>query len=285
MKIPIIAEYIICIILITMTLCSILVAILPSLNFIANHGKHNNKKKMNNNKNNNIIIMILNILSKLEVSKSLFKYMYWFGIIISFYHIIFIIMNTNIQIMDCLINLLMLEFHLIRRLWECYYCTIYGNSLMNISGLLCGLVHYFVVPLCIIYGNNNNDNNNNCILSQKNSIFLWKSLSITIFFVANYFQFESHLILYKLKIKYSESYTLPTDSMFKYVCCPHYLMEILIYISFWMSSPCSLSLICLQLWVISNLSVVANQNLTYYKEKFKDKYDLKNWKRIFPYLW
>jgi len=178
---------------------------------------------------------------------------------------------------DCIINLILLEFHLIRRLWECYYCTIYGNSLMNISGILCGLVHYFLAPLCIIYGNMNNNK------SSYDS--LWKSLSIIIFFVANYFQFESHLILYRLKVKYSKSYMVPTGSLFKYICCPHYLMEIFIYLSFWMNSPCSLSLICLQIWVISNLSVVANQNLKYYKEKFKNEYDLKNWKRMLPYVW
>ena len=271
-----------------MTLCSILVATLPSLHFIANHGKHNsnnnsNKKTNNHKEKKNIIIMIIEMLSKWEVSKSLFKTLYWFGILISLYHIITIIMinrnNDNLQMMNCLINLILLEFHLIRRLWECYYYTMYGEALMNISGILCGLVHYFLVPLCIIYG----DTTNNDCLSSYNSI--WKLLSTVTFFAANYYQFESHLILYKLKTKYSGSHMLPKDSLFKFVCCPHYSMEILIYLSFWMKSPCSLSLICLQVWVISNLSVVANQNLKYYKDKYKDEYDMKNWKRILPYVW
>ena len=47
------AEYIICIVLLTMTLCSILVATVPSLHFIANHGKRNNNNNININNNNN----------------------------------------------------------------------------------------------------------------------------------------------------------------------------------------------------------------------------------------
>lgn len=279
-------ELIVCFVLVCMTICSILVLLIPQLSFIASHGKIAKVSSWTLKRYIGQPTDVMMIVSRWKVSKSLFKYMYIFGIATTSYHILSISLmykNINVDIErirlnNCINTLLLLEFHLFRRLLECFFCTIYGNSLMHISGLLCGLLHYFLVPLCIVHGNLNAQN-------SLNTDSTWTFLTMSIFFASNYFQLDCHLILYRMKLKFAESYALPKESLFEYVCCPHYLMEILIYFSFWMTSPNSLSLLCLLLWVVSNLSVVANQNLLFYKEKFKDCNQLKKLKRIFPLIW
>ena len=274
-------------ILLCMILCSIAVAILPNhLIFIATHGK--NAKGRDGTHNGKTMNGFLAVVSTWTVPKSLFTYMYIFGIIVSSYHIVSLLSPLSINIyvsghgdirwMNCISSLLLLEFHLIRRLWECYYCTIYGDSVMHVSGLFCGLLHYFLVPLCIKHGNMSNSNP----ISASQT---WKLLSIALFFVSNYFQYQHHLILYKMKLKFADSYALPKGALFRYVCCPHYLMEILIYFSFLMQSPKSLSLVFLEIWVACNLCVVAHQNLMFYRKKFKDAEQLKRWKRVIPLVW
>jgi len=291
-------------VLLCMSLCSVVVAVIPSMSFIARHGKIDKvsswtfkvqHSKLASSSTTSSISdrwsRLMTVISKWRVSKSLFKYMYLFGILVSLYHILSMLsMDTSThdgRWTNGMNSLLLLEFHLLRRLLECCYCTIYGNSLMHVSGLLCGLLHYFLVPLCIVHGNLNSSNRAN--VSGINGIHeedsTWTFLSVMLFFVSNYFQLDSHLVLYRMKLKYAESYALPTDSLFQYVCCPHYLMEILIYFSFWMISPRSLSLLCLVIWVASNLSVVANQNLLFYCEKFKDSDKINSWKRIIPFIW
>ena len=81
-------------------------------------------------------------------------------------------------------------------------------------------------------------------------------------------------------------YSLPEGFGFEFVSCPHYTSEILIYISFWILSPSSLSLFSMTLWVTCNLSVVADSQFLWYKKHFPEETKKrKNWKRIFPFIW
>lgn len=81
-------------------------------------------------------------------------------------------------------------------------------------------------------------------------------------------------------------YSLPEGFGFEYVSCPHYTSEIIIYISFWVLSPSSVSLLAMTLWVICNLSVVADSQFVWYKKHFPEEIKKrKGWKRIFPYIW
>ena len=288
-----------CAVLLGMVLCSLAVALLPrQLAFIATHGKSAKKRgdAQIGKAARSSIDSILATVSAWTVSKSLFRCMYAFGIVVTLYHMVSLSLpllsspspssspsssmfgHGDARWMNCMFSLLLLEFHLVRRLWECYYCTIYSDSVMHVSGLLCGLLHYLLVPLCIIQGT----------MSESNRLYhssTWKVASIGLFVASNYYQYQYHRILFKMKLKFADSYALPTEALFRHVCCPHYLMEILIYFSFLLQSPCSMSLIFLQIWVTANLCVVAHQNLMFYREKFKDVKGLKRWKRIVPYVW
>ena len=81
-------------------------------------------------------------------------------------------------------------------------------------------------------------------------------------------------------------YSFPVGFGFDSVACPHYTAEIIIYISFCMLSPFSFPLLCLLLWVVTNLSVVADSQFLWYHKKFPKELSLKKeWKRLIPGVW
>ena len=81
-------------------------------------------------------------------------------------------------------------------------------------------------------------------------------------------------------------YSFPVGFGFDSVACPHYTAEILIYISFFMLSPSSVPLLSMLVWVVTNLSVVADSQYEWYKENFPTEMNLKKgWKRLIPGVW
>ena len=60
-------------------------------------------------------------------------------------------------------------------------------------------------------------------------------------------------------------YEVPRGSWFKYVCCPHYSAEIIVYMSFLLLAPTNTSLQGLLIWVISNLAVTGRKQLQWYQ--------------------
>ena len=81
-------------------------------------------------------------------------------------------------------------------------------------------------------------------------------------------------------------YSFPVGFGFDYVACPHYTAEIIIYISFCMLAPSSIPLLCLLLWVLTNLSVVAESQYQWYNKNFQKEVSLKKgWNRLIPGVW
>lgn len=147
----------------------------------------------------------------------------------------------------------MLLFHSIRRLYETLYISKYSNkSRMNWSHYAVGLWFYSVIHIIL-----------NIQLYSNEISTTFNRAAFYLFIVASVEQFSSHLILSKL-VKYS----LPTDGLFKYVCCPHYLCEIGIYASLVVYNA---EFLFPLVWVIASLSLSAMETRNYYKTKFKDE--------------
>ena len=86
-----------------------------------------------------------------------------------------------------------------------------------------------------------------------------------------------------------ESYLRPSKYLFKWVCCPHYFAEIIVYFSMWLinvalSNYKQLHLILLLAlaWVTSNLMVVSYQQFLWYKLNTDVPRD---WCIILPFVW
>lgn len=140
--------------------------------------------------------------------------------------------------------------HSLRRLYETLFVSAYNErSRMNWSHYLVGL--WFYTSLHIIL---------NVELYNGNIKARFPSMALMTFCMAGWDQHQNHKILAKL-IKYS----LPQTRFFRWVCCPHYTDEILIYTSLLAASR---EFIWPLIWVVASLSLAGTECQKYYEEKF-----------------
>merc|ERR1719305_622066 len=108
-----------------------------------------------------------------------------------------------------------------RRLYECLYINVDTGSKMNILHYIVGFAQHpensFVKWIHI--------------QPELTNITLVQLFAIGLFFYAWIHQLEAHKIFASMKRKSSSSHSVPHGDWFKYVSCPHYLAEILIYLS------------------------------------------------------
>ena len=172
----------------------------------------------------------------------------WFS---SFYLcalILIIILSSNrIQPM-----LLFLGIHVYRRFFETLLIMPYSDdSKMHITHLLMGYTFYMAVTLAYF------SQPINRISSQ------W----VAIFLILNGLQMDAHFVLGTLRKDSSSHSKIPRVRMFKYMLCPHYLIEILLYVHFCSLSPNILTLSCL-LFVTTNLAISSRLTAVWHKRKF-----------------
>lgn len=252
-----------------MILCALLTELVPSLNSISTHGKCRSTTQFSA------------ISSHLcQVPKSYFRHLYYLGCLLSmtffYYSILF---HFSLQHILCFFLWLLHNF---RRLWETHFITIYGSSTMHIGGYLAGLLHYMITPITFYFASPPLDQ----LSSHQRLRFL---SAICLFLWASWTQHNCHLILYNIKVRNLNIpcrpiYEVPTQSYFKYICCPHYLAEILVYLSFLLLLHFDPTVMLLLVWVTTNLSVVANRHYRWYLQNLPTDVP-HNWKRLVPLIW
>ncbi|CCE65228.1 hypothetical protein TPHA_0K00940 [Tetrapisispora phaffii CBS 4417] len=143
--------------------------------------------------------------------------------------------------------------HSLRRLYETLYVSKYtSESRMNWSHYVVGLWFYSVLHI-ILY----------IQILQGNIDTHLNYYSVLLFTMASWDQHKNHTILSEL-VKYS----LPKGRLFSICSSPHYLDEILIYMSF---LPFNREFSWLVVWIIASLTISAIETHNYYKSKFKDQ--------------
>jgi 3-oxo-5-alpha-steroid 4-dehydrogenase 3 len=179
--------------------------------------------------------------------------------------------------------------HCSRRLWECHYITLYGQSKMHIGGYLCGLAHYTLAIISFEFSSFENRYHH----YHHNAVV--RLIGIAVFTAGNFLQYHSHLILYRAKVKMLKSpkesdpsakYSLPREGLFWCCASPHYFSEILIYASFLLIDAQNLAVCCMVVWVVVNLSIVAYQQYSWYLlHHFDEVARRPALYVIFPFLW
>jgi hypothetical protein len=313
-----------------LTLCSGLTSILPILTKVATHGKcHSNQPSRpdddkERNRESKSVISRLNDLADiihelLLVPKKLFIHLYVIGFGCAIYHLLHHsssfhdtdpvgelgargggvmgaasnLLLSAIQLTLDRVDLVLLlwTFHVLRRLLESLLMTHYGESRMHLGGYIAGVVHYIAVPLCF------REISPVSITCDENGVSVPVSgwcitIPLLLFFAANYYQYEAHLILFRMKIEQLKSahpnvYHLPTQSWFRLVCVPHYTAEVLIYMSLaalMLPRASTHAPLLLVVWVTSNLAVVAQAQHSWYQRQYPDEVP-KVWYKLFPYIW
>lgn len=132
---------------------------------------------------------------------------------------------------------------------------------------------------------------NSSSYNEFSSLGSW--LSFALFMLASYIQYQSHVILARLRTDKSSkehskhTYHIPRGGLFRLVTCPHYLAEILIYLSMYQLTPNNGSLnfswLILLLFVIANQLVASLVTHRWYRVKFGNKFSPKV-KAVVPFV-
>jgi 3-oxo-5-alpha-steroid 4-dehydrogenase 3 / polyprenol reductase len=215
---------------------------------------------------------------------------------------------------------ILLYLHLFRRLYECTFVHKWkDSSVMHIAGYLVGAIHYVWLPMVFIrlpcedclhnllgprtlsqvfYNQYSNMEQAPDPTDDATTplLLMWRLSPILLCLWGQYQQHVHHVILANMrkpqgtaavKDKPSLSYSLPTTGWFRYVTCPHYLAEILVYVAFAFvlhqeHVPGHRHWVVL-FWVASNLTLSALINYKWYKENLPPTL-MQGKKAIFPFI-
>ncbi|KAJ3706916.1 hypothetical protein LUZ61_010621 [Rhynchospora tenuis] len=205
--------------------------------------------------------------------------------------------NTfSFKVWQTVFLLLLLEIQAVRRLHETLNVFHYGPSArLHIMGYFTGFFFYVMAPLTLA---------SPCIKEVVNFLraqiaeFIVKGkdkmpdlridppglvnpllslgwcqwVGAAIFFLGWVHQFRCHSILGSLrKNKGADEYIIPYGDWFKYVSCPHFFAEIVIYVGILVASGgYDITVWLLLIFVAANLSFAAADTHRWYKQKFED---------------
>eukprot|EP00158_Paraphelidium_tribonemae_P008261 Partr_v1_DN28533_c2_g1_i2_m73753 putative Plays a key role in early steps of protein N-linked glycosylation by being required for the conversion of polyprenol into dolichol. Dolichols are required for the synthesis of dolichol-linked monosaccharides and the oligosaccharide precursor used for N-glycosylation. Acts as a polyprenol reductase that promotes the reduction of the alpha-isoprene unit of polyprenols into dolichols in a NADP-dependent mechanism len=149
-----------------------------------------------------------------------------------------------------------MQVHLTRRFLESACMQVYSDaSEMLVGHYVLGLLFYTVTCFAL------------ALESRVDP--LSGGVAVFIFLAASVGQFQCHRELAAVRLRSSSKYQLMRTSWFKYVTCPHYTFEILIYVSLAVMSR-SVSMVWCLVWVIVNLSILAVESRRWYRRRFPD---------------
>jgi 3-oxo-5-alpha-steroid 4-dehydrogenase 3 / polyprenol reductase len=211
-----------------------------------------------------------------------------------------------------------LFLHLSRRCQECLSVHNWNSTSRNssssssrvhVSVYIVGLIHYILLPLVFIpptawcggHNGRRETTRHPDGVEQPPGKACWM-LAAFLCLWAQYQQRRHHIILANLRSsdkkkddQQQSTYHLPVGGWFQFVSCPHYLAEILIYLTLIAmaflggggSSNSSRSdrrrYMYLLAWVVANLTVSARHNQTWYRQNIPH-FDQLHRKAIFPFL-
>lgn len=222
--------------------------------------------------------------SYLFVPKSYFTHFYLIGLVFSVY---LLLSDDALQrgIDWSMIGFLGFCLHCLRRYNECIKITIFGKAKISVVVYIGALLYYLLVPLTF-YNAYHTYNNEDTAMAP--FAVIYECTVLLLFIYGNILQYDSHRILYQSKaemIRTLGDYTLPNQGLFKYVVCPHYFAEILIYLSFLIFYRHSPAVYMCFIWVVTNLSVFADENYRFYTARYPEDMKKLRVKRIIPFLY
>lgn len=260
-----------------LTMAVLLSFVVPELQDLASHGKtrqpHHSDNK-NYHGGDSSLSWFDRFNSSLVVPKRFFRHFYIVGLLT----LVGVVGMAKITTggLCGLTSVSLLLFHLLRRLYECYCVHCWREtSKMHLVGYLVGILHYLLLPLVLVRVKCSQDDPFDArlkIYSFEYSMIIPSILCL----YGQYQQYRHHVLLAKLGAhSKSNGYGLPNSGWFQFIVCPHYLAEIVIYVSFaillHLEQIHGIRHYALFVWVVSNLTVAAQMNLQYYQRTLPKK--------------
>ncbi|XP_004349349.1 hypothetical protein CAOG_02599 [Capsaspora owczarzaki ATCC 30864] len=188
---------------------------------------------------------------------------------------------------DVLLAMLMLEFQVVRRHLESQYLTVFSDGTMHAAHYVFGLLFYVAAPWSLVAQSPLWLGVQSPAVSLATSFtgltsfadwyalgmaaLTWRRLlAIELFVIASYHQFQCHRILAGLRTSRSQAsgYFMPHGDWFEWCGSPHYLAEILVYLSLSiMMAGATDSVLCF-FTVVVNLSQGARLADRWYRTHF-----------------
>lgn len=150
---------------------------------------------------------------------------------------------------------LYLTINIFRRLVETVFIMRYNeSSMMHVLHYLAGMTFYPVTGALA----NRNDKRDPGLLF------------LLIFIMLSWLQLDTHSRLANIRRECSKHQRLPNSGLFSSILCPHYALEILIYVLIFSRMPSLQSTLCL-LFVSANIFTSAHYTKKWYNGLFKDE--------------
>ncbi|KAG6011948.1 hypothetical protein E4U43_008022 [Claviceps pusilla] len=167
-----------------------------------------------------------------------------------------------------------------RRLFECFFVSRPGKTPMLAVHWALALAYYTAMSVAVwVEGSGDIIESWH---SGKRAVLLTTRVPLTlaVFLAAWLKQNECHRHLASLK-----KYTLPDDGLFKYIVCPHYTCECVIYLAISaMAAPSgsffNRPVLCGLLFVVVNLGITASGTKQWYADKFGGDKVANKWRMI-----
>ncbi|KAJ2497590.1 hypothetical protein IWW47_003605 [Coemansia sp. RSA 2052] len=191
--------------------------------------------------------------------------------------------------------LVLFTIHVLIRLKECVYDQPVTDARMHAGQYAVGILFYVLTPLAVIA-----DAYRAPGWELQSS---WTvPIGLAIYTYASIHQRRCHQILFELRhrcldkehvaqdaIHGSDSragaYAIPIGDLFLYVSCPHFLCEILIYVSIWMVTACqATTLLWVVGWTAVNLGITARESQQWYLARFGARYPSDR-RVLVPFVW
>ena len=173
-----------------------------------------------------------------------------------------------------------------RRLYECLTLTKPSSSTMWIVHWLIGIAFYIAMGISIWIEGSPALRDHSLLSSpmEPNGPSWWTTALMAVFLIASQAQHRAHVHLASL-VKYS----LPTDSVFHNIVCPHYTAECVLYLALAVRAApegrlLNMTVFCGFVFIVVNLGVTADLSRNWAMDKFgREKVEGK-W-RMIPGIW
>ncbi|KAJ2780904.1 Steroid 5 alpha-reductase 3 [Coemansia javaensis] len=159
------------------------------------------------------------------------------------------------------------------------------DAAMHVGQYGVGLVFYVATPLALAV--------DSCAGRGWSPVPLWMALAGTALFAyASVHQWRCHRILFRLRRKSlqaarggSQPYAVPSGDLFALVSCPHFLCEILIYVSLWIATGAQATTAqWVVFWTTVNLGITARESHRWYRATFGPRYPRAR-RALVPFVW
>lgn len=170
-----------------------------------------------------------------------------------------------------------------RRMLECIVVSVYSKITMNFIHFMLGVILYSTFSLAVLSEAPSTADGDAVLKPRLNHV-----CGVSLFIWASWHHHHAHVTFAELRKNKSGDvvnyeHAIPRGGWFEYISCPHYFMEILIYLSFIIVSGLHHKvLLSVFFFVLSNQLVAGYLTHTWYRQQFRS-YPAKR-RAIIPFI-